>query len=629
MMHSDKNFKIDNIVRHPLDFDLVVFRKYPVYKLKRNIDKKIFGLDTETLDGYCKLICDSEDNYLLDSDMLGILKFLTAKKFRSSHNFFFNLNFDVNAIIKFLPKDNLLELYENLKTDFEKYNLFYIPKKFFRITHNKHVYKFHDIAQFYESSLEKAVKLYLGQEKYKDSFSHIDTARLGTDKQYWKDNLPAIIKYCKSDAKLTKELGILLNKTLIKAIDLYPTTYTSKASICKEFIRKKVNVPDVLKIDKQVLKYAFYGYSGGRFEVFTKGYIGKASLFDIKSAYPNSIRNLLDVTKGKWIRTKSLHESATYGFYLVNVSAKYSRISPLTLPLKSNTICYPLMTTKLYMTKKELLAYEPYIEFEILDGWEFWPDKLIYPFREYIDTLFSYKDSTNSEHYEYKLYKIMLNSPYGCFWEKNPSDNLEKIKYCMEKGLNPIEVDMPDTVVYAGKLFNPIYASQITAETRIDIFKTAKLHEKDTIAFATDSVLFKGKPDIPLSKELGGWNLENEGETIVLRSGIYKIGNKLKNRGIKKADNLKTPHGNFIDIFDYIEKMPNLTKYPITINRPLTFAEVLLHHKKRTLNDINQFIDMEYIIDINKDIKRNWNDNFKNGGDLFQRSIDSIPLILY
>jgi len=634
------NENMEKIFRayNPINWDLIEIRKYKPQKLKRNIVRNINALDTETLNGYCNLIADNFGNFMLGNYHKGELpkidlwlNFLTSKRFRSNHNFFYNLNYDVNAIIKYLPKENLTEIYNNLYTDFNDIRIFFIPKKVLRLTKHKHIYKFYDIYQFFNMSLEKASQIYLGLEKY---IVKIDGERLGTDKNYWIKNIDDIIIYCINDCKLTAQLGNLLNETLVNTIKLNPCSYISKASICKEFVRKACDIPNINDIPNGALKYAFYSYSGGRFEIIKKGNVGNCTLYDINSAYPFHTKNLLDVNKGKWKRVNSLHEKADYGFYFVKIMTKYNKISPIAITLQNGVICYPLCEVNTYISKQELLNYEPYIEFEIIDGWEFYANEYIYPFKDYITTIHNQKQITDKKSYEYSLYKIIMNSLYGSFYEKTIqkefNDKLitkELIKKC-KYDMNLVKKLAQDIKIYTGKLFNPIYASLITSQTRIDLFKTAIPFQNDIIGFATDSILFKGKPEIKLSNELGGWNLEKSGKSIVLRSGIYKIGKDLKSRGIKKAKNIKTKYGYYENIFDYIKSKPKLIEYPIIMNRPLTFIEVLLHHIKHNIEDINVFVDMEYNININKDHKRLWNGEFKTGKELFTKEIDSNPLIM-
>lgn len=617
------------IYKGKIDFEMLELRKYSPYKLSQQIDKTVNGLDTETLNGYARIIADDKGRVGLITNIDDVLKFLTLVHYRNNHNFFYNLHYDVNAIIKYLPKENIEELNEKLKTTYKKYQIFYIPRKVFRITCHRHVHKFYDIMQFFGGSLEYNAKHYLGLDKYIDP---IDRKTLGTSREYWNKNFDAIVKYCINDCVLTKKLGDILYSTLKNNIGLKPNAFTSEAGLTKEFVRTFTEIPDLLKVPTGAIKYAFYSYAGGRFEVTKKGYVGKCSLYDINSAYPYYIQDLIDVTQGEWQWTRSLHENATYGFYLVRVITKYNKISPINITLPNNTLCYPMIDCHTYMTKLELMKYDKYIDYEIIDGWEFFANENAEkPFYGYINHVYGFKQKISCENfqancsecngcsdyvkkldmpYEYKTYKILMNGLYGCFYEKHKNKGHDKIK--------------------VGKLFNPIYASMITAGTRVQLWDYAMKDINNFVGFATDSVLFQGEPDLPTSNKLGDWGLEKIGDTTVLRSGFYKIDDIIKARGVSKKAGLITPDGiKYNSLFDYIVDKPKWTKYPVILTRPLSFSEVLHKSKTFTIEDINIFTNIEYVIDINKDYKRLWDRELTAGIELLENYVDSEPLVMY
>jgi len=59
------------------------------------------GLDTETYKGYVKLICDDAGNYKEVDDFEQIMQFLTKERFRNHFNWFWNIKFDFESIIKY------------------------------------------------------------------------------------------------------------------------------------------------------------------------------------------------------------------------------------------------------------------------------------------------------------------------------------------------------------------------------------------------------------------------------------------------------------------------------------------------------------------------------------------------
>jgi len=194
-----------------------------------------------------------------------------------------------------------------------------------------------------------------------------------------------------------------------------------------------------------------------------------------------------------------------------------------------------------------------------------------------------------------------MNSLYGVFYEKVRKGDKWRV----------------------GIFFNPIYASVITANTRIQLFSEALQHGDKVVGFATDSILLKGTHECNGGKRLGAWDIDAAGKAVVIRSGLYQIKEKVKSRGIAKAHKIKTPYGEFKNIFEYVKKYPHLTEYKVLLDRPVNMGEALSHPKKLSPKDINVWQDFSYTLNINRDVKRVWNSEFKAGGEMLGQCIDS------
>jgi len=587
--------------RRNINFEDLRFRKHPPKPLKRKRNHPVMGMDTETYRGTCKLLTDSDGEHIQDATLDELLQWLTRKNLRVTHIFYYNMDFDVQSILKMLPRPLIQDLYEHGECEYYEYRIKYIPKKMFTITKAKHVSRFYDLWQFYESKLEVAALKYLGVGKDTLPF---ETGELNVEMGIWKEYEDTILEYCIKDSVLCQRLGMVLQDCLINKIGLKPQNYISRAALSKHYFRNNADIPDVRKIRKNVLRLAFYAYKGGRFELLKKGHFDHVELYDIKSAYPSTIRNLIDVTKGEWRWVTEVNPEAHYGFYLCDLNLKYRYISPLPYVMKNDVLAYPFGTWRTVVTKEELLECLEPSEYKVLYGYEFYPAEISYPFRAGIDKLFKIKNNTDEDEYLYELTKRIMNSLYGSFYEKIKKPG----------GLS------------AGKLFNPVYASLITAATRVQSYKYAKQREQDVISFATDSVAFAGEQKLPESNEIGGWELKAEGPADYIMSGLYRIDNKIKTRGFKKATKINTEEGEFNSIFDYIQVHPEKQTYKGTVKRPLHLIESLLHSKKYTIDDVNIWMPEKRTLDINKDIKRIWDREFLNGGQLWEKTIDSHPL---
>jgi len=565
--------------------------------------REVVGFDTETLNGYCRLITDSTGRSLYADSLDPILRFLTFKSYRTALNVFFNIRYDFQAIIKYLPREQLEELHQDGETKTGRYRLKYIPKKLFNITVDKHTYTFYDIAQFYHTSLENVGHKYLGLEKY---INEIDRVRLGTEADYWNGKQSKIAQYCINDSLITQRAGKLLQDSVRDIIGMYPKRWTSQATISKYYFRYYSDIPRIHKIPKAVLNMALKSYSGGRFETIKKGFLPNGYNIDINSAYPFQIQNLADITKGEWKRIKQPSEKALYGFYAAKVHVPLIPIAPLPFRSISGLIVYPVGDFITHLTRKEYLAYRDLIDINILYGVEFYPSEIVKPFMGAINKVYAYKKETPKEDFRYSVSKIIMNALYGSFYEKHPTPKR----------------------LQAGILFNPIYASIITANTRVQLYEAIKGYEDKIISFATDGILLEEKPNIPYSRELGAWDIEPEADITIIKTGVYRYGNKSRSRGVKRIGKVKTPYGNYDSLWDYIEAQPTLKTYPIKSNRPIQLGEVLAFTKTFSPEDLNRFKDRIYNIDINKDSKRVWLDTFKSGSEVFKRVIGSLPITL-
>jgi len=588
---------------NPINFNQLVFRDRVNLKLTMDIDKPVTGLDTETLNGYCRLICDDSGRSLICNRLEPILKFMTHVRFRNTHNFFFNLKYDAQAIVKYLDQEQLQQLYDEHKLAVGKYVIKYIPKKLFSITIHNHVHKFYDVAQFYETSLETAAQRYLGEGK---ELGGLDRARIGTDRRYWSRHRQAITKYCIVDAQLTKRLGDNLHRTFRDRLGIRPRAYVSKAGISKDYFRLNCEIPDIKNVPEWALAMAFNAYAGGRFEVPRKGYIGPGYNIDICSAYPGIMATLPDITQGEWRKVREPDADALLGYYQAVVYIPYMPLTPLPVKARSGLTIYPAGQFCTFLNKREYDTYKDIIDIKILHGVEFYAKEPVHPFKETIERLYELKRSIPKDNYEYSLNKITLNSAYGWQYEKIKQGDQYKV----------------------GKLFNPINATEITAGTRCQIWDVIVTDPKSVINIATDGIVMTRCPDLEWSKDLGQWGPPESGKITIIRSGVYRIDDEIKNRGLTKMEELETPHGAFKNVFDYIEQCPELTKYTVIRHRPLGLGECLAHYRIRSTKDINCFVDDPYTIDINRDFKRVWYDQFKNGGEILERSIGSDPVCL-
>lgn len=571
--------------------------------------KENTGLDTETYQGYVKLICDDSERHKDIDEFLDIINFLTHSRYRNKLNWFYNIQFDFESIVKYLDKSELSDLYINGTIVYEGITIDYISKKYFAIKDKNHnYYYFYDLYNFLDTSLDKASKKFLKDEKLTD----VNSSKLNTDLNYWVENYNNIIRYCIYDAQLTKRLADYFWKIIYDNLHYYPKRPFSKGKLSEEYFLSNCYIPQIDFLSKKVLEYAYNSYYGGRFELLQRGYFEKVYNYDIKSAYPFEISNLIDFNKGKWKRTTKFNSDAYTGFYLCSVDILENIFSPVVKKLNDLNI-YPNGQFKQYLTKDEITFIESRFEnstVKIVSGYEFYPHTLNYPFKKEIERLYAWKEKEQDEDIKYVI-KIILNALYGKFIQIT-GDNL------------------------TGKIFNPLYASLITSNTRIKLMNTAFQKPESIIAFSTDSIASTEKLSIPLNPQLGDFSKDFEGQGVYILSDIYTLWNnetkEYKNRirgfSISKEKQGEGKHNTTLLLKDILANMNN-TIYNYYTYRPHHLGECLTHYK--TLNikqNLNVFSKVKKKIDINGDIKRVWNKDFISGKQCLKEFITSVPILI-
>lgn len=504
------------------------------YSPPKNIRKTVFnksieviGIDTETYQtGKCFLICTSKgDNYTLDE----FPEFFFTQKYRNKKFVAWNIKFDEGSLIQNLPNENLTELRVENETIYKGYKYISIPHKMFKIVKGKNAIEIFDIQGFYKSSLNKAAQKFLGKEK-------LDIEITNFTNKYVENNINKIIKYCIQDCILTKELADILIKKF-EGFGVYPQKLYSTAYVSFHYFKNTCKIPLIKNIydnHKPLLQMALDSYNGGKFEVTEKG-TGHFYEYDIVSAYPYEIANLIDIEQSYIIRDKKYKKGAVYGFLKCLINIPVGIFSPIAIKRGLNNT-YPIGLFEKTITKNEYdYLIKQGCDIKILDAYWLFVGKKIYPFRREINKLVKQKTQYKIENkdHDYLIIKIFMNSLYGKFVQLIP----KKDRY------------------FAGINWNIIYGSIITANCRIKITEYQQLFP-EVIAVHTDSIIATKELPIISSEKLGDFQKEIDGKGVILGSGIYQIGTKTKFRGFDTKIKLFDLLENDNDIIEIVKKRP-------------------------------------------------------------------------
>lgn len=508
-----------------------------------------------------------------------------SRAYRGKNFVCYNLKYDSGALLQTLPSENLRELRETDRTVWKGFRYKVIGYKCMVISKGRNAVTFYDMLGFYEMSLEAAAEKYLGEHKL-----FINTKRF--DRAYIADNISAIKEYCIQDAVLVKRLAEVLIK-MFEQFGVYPKKLYSVAYISYQYFRSHtpyVTVKRYWEKYPEVLDFALQAYNGGKFEVTTKG-SGYYYQYDIVSAYPWEIRNLADITYARIEHGRRYRREALYGFLKCTVNIPYSLYSPVVVK-RGSLNCFPCGAFTRIITKEEyeyLVAHGA--DCIIKDAYWFMVTERDYPYRAEIDRLVILKQQYKLQRkdLEYHTVKILLNSLYGKF-----------LQLIDRKGL-----------LQAGASWNPIYGAIITANCRIRMSEMQNRF-KEVIAVHTDSLISTAALPIVGTGKIGEYGFECEGDGLVLGSGIYQIGHKVRFRGFDAH----------IRLIDLVRRGGE--KITIKQERPLTWRTVAVRHLNT--DRINRFEEVPRELDVRFDRKRLWIDDWKDFSECMERNVSSFPL---
>jgi hypothetical protein len=607
--------------------------------------------------------------------LLYLLKQLTKLQFRSdmAQNFFYNIKYDFGILVSLMTEKEIEILYYTEKVKVDKFIIETVGDKMFIIKKEgqKRQWVFYDLANFTMTSLDKASKKWLGEEGGKTE--GFDTGKVFNDENLLKEVYEEAKEYCLNDVIITAKLALEVRKhfesmeipfskpvstaSLFKAYmgyhkmeyPTFDTTFLYENKIDREnkkhqgLIKKKEKVKDLQKM-------AWEGYYGGLFEMYKRGYFKDVIGLDYNSMYPSMMVDLpdlsdtdiykLDTERFEQDKLQEDIRSADWGVIRAKVWTKEGKIQLFPVRAEIGTskkVIRPVLRGQEVTMTKQMFEFftEKYPHFEaleIVDGYVIVEhENCKRPFA-WLKDLYDYRVEIIKKHGKgdkrQLVIKIILNAGYGVCAETIPKEI-----YVYEDG----EIQYEGTVIKTGKFFRPFYAMHITELSRLriyeDIFESDI--EEDCIGVATDCIFVEGEGKKKLKnsphyaekgKPLGKLMLEKEGEMLVIGNGIYQFRNK-------EREVTKTTRGfnekKFPNLFEEGHELKNI---PVFNTRPKTWREIAYKFNfKNTIvkeDDIGLFFEEEKYCNINMDVSRVWEGSFKNVGEMFEKQINSRPIIL-
>lgn len=354
----------------------------------------------------------------------------------------------------------------------------------------------YNLKNLYDTDLLKTAKNY-GIDYYSklgEEYHIIDKQRFYNDEDYRSK----VILSNKLDNIVLKDIAMQMLRDFRTISGNLPKTIYTNGSLARSYLlshkgvigSKELNFQSLFsgRLKGLLLDYSMASYHGGKIDSYVLGYIDKAKIIDITSAYPYAM-SILPKLKNKIVHGKSKNDLSKYfyAFVYCDIEVKDKNlIHPLLVenPINKSNVspygCFSAIITKIeydYMIEKGCK-----VKIHDFIGVEHEEDE--YPYKEMIDNLFNMRLMTKLSNPSLsQMFKIILNSLYGITYEL--TDIYDK--------------DANDELVWqgwrAGDFFNPVIASYITAITRTYLSRVSHgiiLNGGEVLLNMTDSIIYKG-----------------------------------------------------------------------------------------------------------------------------------------
>jgi hypothetical protein len=307
--------------------------------------------------------------------------------------------------------------------------------------------------------------------------------------------------YARRDAYITRRLG--------EQIIEWHTQYDVRTCIsaphfaASVFRRRFMTGPIPLAKPRELEQYGLYSYHGGKNGYYRGGpmEIPNVYNFDIRSAYPEAMRQLPDVQESLWKRVVG-YQPGSHGVW--RIVADYRRCTFRGMQTIGGSWDVPSGRIEpAFLTSYEIDAMLERDEITLHDaeGWVM-DGPSGGPLVAYVDRFYEQKRTATDDTLR-MLAKLLLNSLYGKFFQKTPLGDAGIGVLGADGELTWQLTNSEGKYDYkAGGLYHPPIASLITGFVRAKIHRLE--HKYDAIMTSTDGLFATRAPDpADLGTDLG------------------------------------------------------------------------------------------------------------------------------
>lgn len=444
-------------------------------------------------------------------------------------------DYDVTMMIRTMPKERAIRLLSRhlrvnekhhaiMPLDIGDYQCDYLPHKEFKVRHKdqKKWSVISDVGQFFQAPFLKTLEKWdIGTPEEREMI------RVGK-------SMRADFAELSEETKAYNALECLLLEQLMTEFRevCYQTGYVPRkwqgpgylasAMLERHRVPKRDDIPILKNESFRLLAQA--GYYGGRFETTAVGPVpGPVYQYDINGAYVALLRTLPCLTHGSWrqVRSRPDNESLWFGevyFYhepektlanLVPEGEPHPRDYLMNLPVRreDGSIYFPRIGNGVYWSTELLAAERAGTILDFKQGWVYEPHCSCRWF-DFVDDYYAERVRLGKSNKGMVL-KLAGNSIYG--------------KLAQSIGYAPWA--------------NPVWAGMITAGCRAMLIDAYRQAPHQCYMLATDGLFMGTQIDVPVSTNLGEWELTVHPEGMfIVQPGVYFLPEgEVKTRGVERG----------------------------------------------------------------------------------------------
>lgn len=484
----------------------------------------------------------------------------------------------------------------------------------------------YNLKNLYQGGLEKVAKNY-GLDYYSklgEEYHIIDKNRYYNDSEYKR----IVLLSNELDNRVIIDIAKIMLENFKKFTGVYPKTIFTNGSIARSYLLayKEIKVRELQFKSlfkksvyfNKLLDYSMRAYHGGKIESYVLGYIPKAKIIDITSAYPYALSQLPKLTNnvkyyGNTDYEKNLLQNYFYAFIRCDIVINDANfIHPIIVknPINQTNISLYGYIENVIITKLEYdYLKENSIDVIVKDYYAIEHIDNVFPYRNLINHLFENRMKYRKNNISIsEMFKTIINSLYGITYE-----------------LTDVYEENKDDIVWkgyrAGDFFNPVIASYITAMIRTYLSKVSYniiQNGGEVFLNMTDSIIYNGDVSLDVfsdEKVLGKFEKPTEIEDIIiLGAGRYEyreeFTNKyvIKNRGFSVSRKDKSFYSDFNLKGKFTIKTREFVSSFKATTKKFSFRE--MGHLLESDYDIDPFnlggkrVVENYNVDLNKEYTR-------------------------